>query len=107
MSNIGKAIGGRGNSYQAIRPGGTQEVAFTGTSAQSSAFGAKTGLIRVFATKDCWLNFGANPTATASAGTSVFLPATTIEWFYVTPGEKVAVIQDSDGGDLHIVEAAQ
>jgi hypothetical protein len=70
----------------AIRPESTQAVTFT-TSTQSAAFGAFTAVIRVIATADVFLAFGASPTATAVA---VKVPANTVEYFGVYAGEKVA-----------------
>ena len=102
MSNLpGASLGQSG--FQCITPGTLQTVAFTGTSAQSSAFQGSTNIIRVCASQDCFILFGASPTATTS---SIFMPAGVVEYFSVTPGQKVAAIQSSVAGTLYIAEAA-
>lgn len=93
------------NGQQAlvIVPGTNQTVAFTGTSAQSAAFAASTSIIRVVASEACFLVFGADPTATTGG---MFLPSGVVEYFAVTPGQKVAAIQASTGGSLYITEVS-
>jgi hypothetical protein len=61
--------------------------------------------IRVVATANCWIAFGANPTA-AIATASILIPAYTPEYFWVVHGERIAVIQDSAGGLLNVAELA-
>jgi len=67
-----------------------QVVTFT-TSTQSSALNADTTYVRVVADADCHLEVGGNPTATT--GSVVKLTAGSAEYFGVTPGHKIAVIQ--------------
>ena len=88
----------------AILPGASQKVALGATSVQSTAIAAS--LIRVVAQGDCHLAFGANPTAIAD-GTCLFLPAGMPEYFVITSGNKLAVIQDSAAatGSLFITAA--
>lgn len=83
-----------------------QQVTFSGTSAQSSAFAATTKKVSLVSSQDCYIKFGTNPTATAGAG-SFFLPAKVVVKFGVEPGEKVAAIQSSAGGILSIAEGSQ
>ncbi len=64
-----------------------QAVTFT-TATQSSAFNAATKIVRVAADAQCYIAFGANPTATAN---SKLLPSFGVEYFGVTPGDKVSV----------------
>jgi len=73
----------------AMRPINTQKVTSSGTSVQSSAFGANVEYVRVIADAACHIQFGVNPTATTS---TIYLPADDIEYFKVSAGEKVAVI---------------
>lgn len=94
------------DALQCIHPGTSQKISFTGTSQQSAAVSTDTNAIELFATKDCWLTFGANPTATASPGGSFFLAGGLFKTYGITPGHKIAVIRNSDSGDLHIIEAA-
>ena len=86
-----------------ITPATSQKVAIGSGSAQSAAIAAT--VVRVVGTADCHLAFGANPTAVAD-GTCVFLPANVPEYFQVTSGNKLAVIQDSVAGNLYITGAA-
>ena len=112
-----------GYEVQAARPalsqnvvigaGSLQSLAFsTGPvgaySTASTSFGApvlvpnNTSHVRLVATSDCYVAFGANPTAVAGAG--MLITASTPEYFWVAPGEKVAVIQVAAGGILNITE---
>ena len=70
----------------------TQTVAIGGSSTQSSAFNAKTNIVRVQTDAICSVEFGASPTATA---TSSRMAANTTEYFEVIAGQKVAVITNS------------
>ena len=79
-----------------------QKVSFTGTSAQSSAVDCT--MIGLFATQDCWIVFGSNPTAASNNGSCRFLPGGIQFHFRIKDGDKIAVIQDSASGDLHIAE---
>lgn len=82
--------------------GGTQTAAFTGTSAAiSNAVGSQTRVVRLYATQDCYVAVGASPTATTS---DMPLPAGAIEYIKINPGEKVAAVQISTGGNLHVTE---
>ena len=89
-----------------LRPveGAQQKVAFTDISAQSAVF--KTDIVTLFATQNCWVRFGSNPTAAANDGNSVYLAAFFYHAFSCVPGEKLAVIRDSANGDLHIAGGA-
>jgi hypothetical protein len=87
-----------------LRYSGTSDVVtYTSSSVQSAAFGAQTHEIRVVCTSNAWINIGENPTASAGDG-SIFMPAGLVEYFHVSPGQKVAVIQDSSGGNLVVAE---
>jgi hypothetical protein len=110
-----------GSAVQAARPYLSQTVAIGAASAPSAAFATNpdqrtyvgTGVamptnqtqhVRLVATSDCWISFGAAPTAVASGTSSIFLPAGVPEYFWVYPGEKVAVIQNAAAGSLNIAE---
>ena len=69
-----------------------QTVALSGTSAQSSAFGANTRFIRVHTDAICSILVGSNPTATTAKKR---LPADHTEYFEVTPGDKIAGITNT------------
>jgi hypothetical protein len=79
----------------------TVSVAVSGTSAQSSALSTTTGYVRLLATTLCHLRFGSNPTATtAHMPLAPYVP----EYFTITPGTKIAAIQNSAAGTLYITE---
>jgi hypothetical protein len=79
-------------------------VAVGAASAQSSAFGAQTQEIRVVCSTACHINIGQNPTAAATDNNGFALPANVVEYFHVTPGQKLAVIRDAADGVLSIAE---
>ena len=80
-----------------LRPTTHQAITSTGTSSQSSAFGSQTEYVRIAATADIYILFGANPSAVSTAGSStIFVPADEPEVFKVSPGEKVAVIGSAE-----------
>jgi hypothetical protein len=95
--------GSAGDGLPAIKPGtSSQKVPIGAATVQSaSVFGQ---VVRLVATSDCHLSFGANPAALAD-GTCVFLPASVPEYFVLTSGDKVAVIQDLAPGVLYITPA--
>ena len=69
-----------------------QTVAIGGTSTQSSAFNAKTKLIRVHTDAICSIKIGSNPTATA---TTMRMVAGQTEYFEVNSAYKIAVITNT------------
>jgi hypothetical protein len=80
----------------------SQDVAYTGSSAASAAFGAQTYKVRLLATTDCRVRISdGTPTAVA---TDTYLPALAAEYFTVTPGQKVAAIQQFSAGTLNVTE---
>jgi hypothetical protein len=74
-------------------------VAYTGTSVQSVVVPANIHEIRVCCTSNAWINIGQDPTASAGDN-SLYIPAGLVEYFHVSPGQKVAAIQDASGGNL-------
>jgi len=92
-------------AFQSIIPGVEQHVAYAGTSVQSSLFQDQTSIVRLYATSDCYVAFGENPTASTS---SMFLPAGVIEYFGVPPDSEwqLAVIQSSSAGTIYVTEGA-
>lgn len=63
-----------------------QKFTFT-TSTQSNAFNTNTKILEIVADADVYLEFGSNPTATVN---SRRIPADTIIYTYVQPGNKLA-----------------
>jgi ABC-type taurine transport system substrate-binding protein len=90
-----------GNCY---RLGTNQVVSFTSTSvANTTAFQTGINTVRVVASTHCHIAFGSSPTATTS---SAKLPANAIEYFVVTPGQKIAAIRTTTSGTLHVTECS-
>ena len=83
----------------------TQTVSVTDSSAATSnAFGDSTTHVRVVCTVDCFIVFGATPTATSS---KTYLPADTVEFFKVPDGgtTKLAALREgSTSGTLYVTE---
>lgn len=77
-----------------------QKVAFTGTTGQSAALGATTQEVCLYATADCYIVNGTDPTATSS---SFPLPANLHFHIRVYPDDKIAVIAATGNGDLYIM----
>jgi len=86
------------------RLGAAQDVAYTATSAASTAFGAQTYKIRVVATTDCRIRIGDGTPVAVTADS--YLPALSEVCFTVTPGQKVAAIRVSTDGSLNVTELA-
>jgi hypothetical protein len=105
MTSIAAQAGGLQTSiFQVISPGTSSQVAIGAASVQGSAPSDGVTILRFFATADCYLAFGANPTASSSA---MFLPAGFIEYFEIKAGEKYAVIQaNSTTGTLYVTEGS-
>ena len=99
-----KALAQQQQNFEAIIPGTSQLLAFTGASAQSTALQASTTLVRLFATQDCFIAVGSNPTAAAD-GTSMFIAAGVTEYVGVAQGAKIAAIRNTTSGNLYITEA--
>jgi len=119
---------GHGQAVQAARPYSSQTVAIGAASVACNAFqtavpgrytamagsGVAVGTpftapnntrhVRLVATSDCWISFGLTPVAVVGASSSILLPAGIPEYFWVMPGERIAVIQASGGGSLNIAE---
>lgn len=96
-------------AYQThYRTGTTHTATISGTAALvGSAFGSQTVVVRVVATTDCHLAFGtsnATPTATVN---NPYLPANTVEYFTVSPGMLLSVIQSTAGGTGYATEMTQ
>ncbi len=91
---------------QASRPGAVQTVAFSGTAATiGSAFGPETYQIRLCATASCnYLISEAANVVPATTSNGPLLPANTIEYVIVNPGQKLSVIQNSATGALNVTE---
>lgn len=81
---------------------GVQRIPFTADAAPSAVF--TSPLIRLYATADCLINIGDNPTA-ADDGTSFPLGEKSSWVECVTEGQKLSVVSASTDGVLYIIEA--
>lgn len=82
----------------------TDYITVGAASAQSAVWSATTEEIRVVSTTNCHINIGQNPTAAATDNNGFYLPANVVEYFHVTPGQRLAVIQDTAAGTLSVSE---
>ena len=67
-----------------------QAVTTSGVSAQSAAFNANTRLVCIVTVTQVAVAFGSNPTALIT--TSLRIPANSMVFFGVKPGQKVSLI---------------
>jgi len=67
----------------------TNSVTSSGASADSDAFNTETNFVRIKTDTDIYIEFGASPTA---APEDIMMAAGDTEYFAVTPGHVVAVI---------------
>ena len=84
--------------------GTTQAVAFGAASARTSnGVDAQTRVVTLSATEACFYAFGdSSVAATSAAGT--YLPANGEHLVRIRPGQYVAAIQESTGGNLFVSE---
>ena len=80
---------------------GSEIVAVGAASAQSAVIPANIHKVMLTSTTACYVNYGANPTASAATG-SFYLPANEKLFLTASPGTKFAVIQAAAGGNLSI-----
>lgn len=82
-------------------PGTNHAITTSGSSQQTSAFGAQTTVVRVICTQNARIAISDNPTASS---TSMLIGAGVPECFVVKGGDKVAVIQDTAAGNFTATE---
>jgi hypothetical protein len=91
FANMQSAESLQGSPQAALLPTlGTQVINLGGASVQSTPMQARTRLVRVHAQAACHVIAGENPTATTS---SMRLAEGQTEYFGITPGQRLAVIQ--------------
>ncbi len=81
--------------------GSSENIAVTSTSQQSAAMPTGCNLVRICLTNasaDAFVEFGTNPTVTATTGMKIINSAA--EYLRINSGEKIAVI--GTDGDLNI-----
>ena len=107
-SGARKKFAGPDRTFDAIKPGKSHHLAFTGTSAQTPAFATGTSIIEVMCSTDAYIAIGADPTAatTTNTTTSLFMPAGVTKYYACAGVDKCAALQSSAAGTMHIVEGA-
>ena len=86
------------------RPGTSQDITTGATSATlTNAFGAETFQVRLSATAACRYRVVEAAGGTAVAADTL-LPANVVEYVTVTPGQKIAAIQETAAGKLNVTE---
>lgn len=90
-----------GKPIQALRPSGGENLSFTAASAATGTAVAKS-VVRLISTQDCYVAFGANPTAVAG---NTMLKAGVPEIFRANANiDKIAAIRVTNDGILNITE---
>lgn len=94
FSNRGIDMNGAATHVQSVPEKANQVVAIGAASVQSAAMNAKTSMVRLCADAPCSVQFGTNPTATA---TMMRLPANVPEYLAIPAGKnyKIAVITNT------------
>ncbi|MGE5646002.1 MAG: hypothetical protein ACM336_09450 [Acidobacteriota bacterium] len=83
-----------------VRPGAASRMAVGASPTVSGGLG--TTVVRLVATTDCHVCFGADPVADEN---SLFLPANMPEYFACAPEEKISAVSDAADGMLYIAPA--
>ena len=92
-------------STDALKAVTNQVVAFTASSAaMTNAVGSGITIVRIVATSACHIAVGVTPVATTS---NMYLPANVVQYLAISPGLKVAAIQNAAGGNLHVTEMTE
>lgn len=83
--------------HPSSRNGTTQTVAYTAASAAAgSTFGSQTHQVRLVSNSACHYSIGDGAQTATTA--NPFLPANTVEYVTVTPGQSIAAIEASTNG---------
>lgn len=87
------------------RLGETQVVTVAGSSAAiATALGSQTNQVRVVSTTACHVAVGGS--AVAATTSDAYMPAGIVEYFTVSPGQKLAFIQSASGGYAYVTEVS-
>jgi hypothetical protein len=86
------------------RLGTVQSASYTDTAGTiANGVGPQTYKVRVVCTSDAFIVIDNSPTATTSG---TFMPAGEVEYFTITPGQKVSAVQSTDAGTLNVTEVS-
>jgi hypothetical protein len=100
-----RADGFVADMFQVISPGASSVAAIGAASVALAQPTAGVTILRLFATTDCFIAFGATPTAVVEGVASIFLPGGVVEYFEREEGETLAVISsNASTGKLYITE---
>ena len=84
------------------RPGTHQSVAYTGTAGTiTNGVGVGAYKVRVVCTTAAYVRTD----STAATTADLYMPADSVEYFTITPGQKVSALQVAANGTLHVTEA--
>lgn len=83
-------------TYGTPIPGGSKNVAYTGTAGVSAAMPNQATTVRVVVTTDAFVAINAVATAL-----DTYVPAFTPEYFACPPGSTVSAIQVTAGGTIY------
>lgn len=92
-------------STRGLNLAGAQTITTGASSAQTAAV-VGTYEVLLVATKDCFVSWGANPSASASAAGNVYLLAGEKFWVQLLPSDKVAAIQSAEAGIVQVIPVA-
>lgn len=94
------------DKQDASRPGASQDITTGAASATlTNAFGAQTYQVRLSCTVACRFRLVEAAGGTAVA-TDTLLPPNWVEYINVSPGQKIAAIQETAAGKLNITETS-
>src|ERR1700761_5339287 len=82
--------------HPASRVATTQTIAFDSSAAITSKFGSETYQLRLVANSACCYRIGDGAQTATTA--DIFLPANTVEYVTVTPGQNIAAIKSATNG---------
>lgn len=89
----------------ASRPGVSQDITTGAASATlTNAFGPQTYQVRLAATAAARFRVVDGTAGGNAVATDPLLPAGVVDYIVVSPGQKIAAIQDAAAGKLNVVE---
>lgn len=101
---VASEAGPDGGIFQAFKPGTTQVLASSATTAATMSAVVGTTLVRLWATADAYVEIATSPTVTSAA--SMPISSGQAEYFVVNPGHKVSVRGVSASANVHVTPAA-
>lgn len=93
-----------GGVWQAFKPGTTQVLASSATTAATMSATIGTTLVRLWATADAYVEIAASPTVTSAS--SMPISSGQAEYFVTNPGHKVSVRGIDAAANVHVTPAA-